>query len=152
MLEIYLHRASVTDIDLLVGLMRQFYAIDQYPFNEQIARGALKTLIEDPSLGRLWIIKKGVEDLGYVVLTFGFSLEFHGRDGLIDELFIVDMYRNQGIGTQTFQLLNEECRSLDIHALHLEVERTNRAGQALYRKMGFEAHEQRYLMTKWLES
>jgi len=38
---------------------------------------------------------------------------------------------------------------LGVKALHLEVERTNTAAQAFYRKIGFKDHS-RYLMTKWL--
>lgn len=139
-----------TDIDLLTEFMQQFYAIDQYPFDEQTARQVLKTLIEDPSLGRLWRIC--LEDaIGYIALTFGYSLEFHGRDATVDELYLTEPYRNQGIGTQTLQFVCEQCRHLGIHALHLEVEHTNEAGLALYRKMGFEPHAQRYLMTRRVE-
>jgi GNAT superfamily N-acetyltransferase len=151
MLEVHFRLAHTTDIDLLTQFMRQFYAIDQYPFDEQIAREALKTLIEEPSLGRLWIIS-AEEAIGYIALTFGYSLEFHGRDAIVDELFLTESYRNQGIGTKTLQFVCEQCRHLGIHALHLEVEHTNEAGLILYRKMGFEPHEQRYLMTRWIES
>jgi ribosomal protein S18 acetylase RimI-like enzyme len=38
------------------------------------------------------------------------------------------------------------CPALGIHALHLEVERTNVAALRLYRKHGFEEHD-RSLMT-----
>ena len=150
-MEVHFSLANTTDIDLLMGFMQQFYAIDQYPFNEQIAREGLKTLIEDSSLGRLWVISRGREAIGYIAVTFGYSLEFHGRDATIDEMFLVVPQRNQGIGRQTLQFVCEECRRLGIHALHLEVEHTNKAALALYRKMGFEPHEQRYLMTRWIE-
>ena len=130
--------------------MRQFYALDHYPFDEAIARAALQAIIEEPSLGRLWIISAR-EAIGYIVLTFGYSLEFHGRDATIDELFLTAPHRHQGIGTQTLHFVAEQCRRLGLHALHLEVEHTNEAGLTLYRKMGFEPHDQRYLMTRWIE-
>src|SRR5690348_853282 len=98
MLEVHFRLAHTADIDLLTEFMRQFYAIDQYRFDEQIARTVLKTLIEEPSLGRLWLISTA-EAIGYIALTFGYSLEFHGRDAIVDELFLTEPYRNQGIGT-----------------------------------------------------
>jgi GNAT superfamily N-acetyltransferase len=150
MLEAHFRLAYTTDLDLLTEFMRQFYAIDQYHFDEQIAQEALKTLIEEPSLGRLWLISTE-EAIGYIALAFGYSLEFHGRDATVDELFLTEPYRNQGIGTQTLQFVCEQCRHQGIHALHLEVEHTNEAGLSLYRKMGFESHEKRYLMTKRIE-
>jgi GNAT superfamily N-acetyltransferase len=150
MSETHFRLANTADLDLLVGFMQQFYALDQYPFDELIAREALKTLLEESSLGRLWIISQE-EAIGYIALTFGYSLEFHGRDAMIDELFLMAPYRNQGIGTKTLQFVCEQCRHLGIHALHLEVEHTNEVGFTLYQKMGFEPHEQRYLMTRWIE-
>jgi ribosomal protein S18 acetylase RimI-like enzyme len=138
-----------SDIDLLLDFMRQFYAIDEYPFHQRIARAAVEKMVSDPSLGRIWLIDRDSEPIGYLVLTFSYSLEFHGRDAFIDELFILAEYRNQGIGKRVMEFVLDACRELGITALHLEVERGNSAGQALYRKFGFKDHD-RYLMTRWI--
>ncbi len=143
--------ANPTDIDTLMEFMRQFYAIDQYPFDEQAARTTLEKIVGDPSLGRVWLINHEDEAIGYLVVTFGYSLEYHGRDAFIDELFVTTNYRNQGVGTKAIEFVLEMCPELALHAPHLEVERTNTAGQALYRKFGFENHD-RYLMTRWISS
>jgi ribosomal protein S18 acetylase RimI-like enzyme len=137
------------DVETLVAFMREFYAIDAYPFDEGVARAALAGLVADAALGRAWLILDGEAPIGYVVLTFGYSLEFHGRDAFVDELFIRADYRHRGVGTQALRFVEGQCPALGVHALHLEVERTNLAGQALYRKMGFRDHD-RYLMTRWL--
>ena len=143
--------ANPTDIDTIMEFMRQFYAIDQYPLDEQAARTTLEKIVGDPSLGRVWLINHEDEGIGYIIVTFGYSLEYHGRDAFIDELFVTASYRNQGIGTKAIQFALEASPELGIHALHLEVERTNTAGQALYRKFGFENHD-RFLMTRWISS
>jgi ribosomal protein S18 acetylase RimI-like enzyme len=83
-------------------------------------------------------------------LTFGYSLEYQGRDAFIDELYIDVAHRNQGIGSKTLQFALAACRELDINAIHLEVEPTNAAGLSLYRRFGFEDHD-RKLMTRWIE-
>ena len=142
-------QANSAVIDTLMEFMRQFYAIDQYPLDVQAARTTLEKIVGDPSLGRLWLINHEDEAIGYLVVTFGYSLEYHGRDAFIDELFVAASYRNRGVGTKAIEFVLEMCPELGIHALHLEVERTNTAGQALYRKFGFEDHG-RYLMTRWI--
>jgi ribosomal protein S18 acetylase RimI-like enzyme len=76
-------------------------------------------------------------------------LEFQGRNGLIDELYIRASHPGQGIGTSALKFVEGVCPSLGIHALHLEVDRKNTAAQGLYRKVGFEDHD-RYLMSKWI--
>ena len=147
---IYFQPATSADIELLLGFMRQFYEIDHYPFDEQIAREALDGIIADRSLGRVWVIREESSPVGYIVLTLGYSLEFHGRDAFIDEFYIQESHRGRGLGKEAIKLVEEACREEGVHALHLEVERNNRAAQALYNKFGFEEHD-RYLMTKWVK-
>jgi GNAT superfamily N-acetyltransferase len=142
--------ASDSDIDMLMEFMRQFYAIDGYPFHSEAARSAMERIVRDQALGRVWLIALGPETIGYVVLTFSYSLEYLGRDAFIDELFIKDAYRGRGIGTHTMQFVLEACPTLGIKALHLEVERHNIAGQRLYQKVGFKQHRM-YIMTKRIE-
>lgn len=141
--------ANSADIDTIIEFMRQFYAIDDYPFEEQDACIALEDIVRDLSLGRVWLITVGEAAIGYIVVTFGYSLEYRGRDAFIDELFVIASHRNQGVGTKAIQFVLEACPVLGIRALHLEVERPNGAGQTLYRKFGFEDHD-RYLMTRWI--
>ena len=44
-------------------------------------------MLGDPRLGRLFAIDDDGSVVGYLVLTFGFSLEFGGRNAVVDELF-----------------------------------------------------------------
>jgi ribosomal protein S18 acetylase RimI-like enzyme len=141
--------AGEADLETLIGFMRQFYAIDDYPFDEQAAGGALREFLNEPLFGLAWLVEVDTVPVGYVVLTLGYSLEFHGRDAFIDELFIAPSYRHQGIGKRAMQFVETACRELGVHALHLEVERHNVAAQQLYRQSGFEDHD-RLLLSKWL--
>lgn len=141
--------AEVADTNLLVELMRQFYDFEHLAFDEQTAREALGKLLSDASLGRVWLIQNGEGTIGYVVLTFGFSLEFQGRDAFVDELYIRPNHRGQGAGKEALGFVEEVCRALGIRALRLEVERANTNAQAVYRKFGFTEHD-RHLMTKRL--
>lgn len=139
--------ATHADLATLVQFMREYYEFDHLPFDEQVARAALAKFLDDESLGRLWLIHCGTEAVGYLALTLGYSLEYGGRDAFIDEVYICASYRGRGIGQRALVFAEETCRSLDVRALHLEVERENTNAHALYRKVGFVDHE-RYLMTK----
>lgn len=148
-MEIDFKIAENADTEILVQFIREFYELDQYPFNDESVRSALAIILNDNSLGRVWIIQDGSKAIGYVVLTFGYSLEYQGRDAFIDEIYIQESYRGQGVGTKVFQFVEGVCPSLGIKALHLEVERQNTAAQGFYQKIGFQDHD-RYLMTKWI--
>jgi ribosomal protein S18 acetylase RimI-like enzyme len=140
-----------SDIKQLLNFMRQLYEHDQCPFNEISAEKATALLLMHPEWGNIWFITQNEEKIGYLVLTFGFSIEFHGRDALLDELFISEKYRGQGIGQQALRFVEDVCSQNQIEAIHLEVDRKNLRAQEIYRKTGFVDHD-RYLMTKWLSS
>jgi ribosomal protein S18 acetylase RimI-like enzyme len=142
--------ATPSDADLLVPLLREFYAYDHIAFDEPEARRALAQLLGDARLGRVYLIGVGDELVGYLVLTFGFSLEFKGRDAFVDELFLGAEFRGRGLGTRALRLAEEACRTENIRALHLEVERANTGAQGVYQRAGFKDHD-RYLLTKWIE-
>src|SRR3989442_5219068 len=142
--------AAESDLDLILNFMRRLYTQDGIPFDESSARATLAGIVRDRSLGRVWMIRMGSEPIGYMILTLGYSLEYRGRDAFVDELFVDESRRRQGIGRKAMQFLEQACRDLDVRALHLEVERPNVGAQHLYRKFGFVDHD-RYLMTKHIE-
>jgi GNAT superfamily N-acetyltransferase len=141
--------AETTDIELIVTFMRELNEVDQTPFDEPAARAAGVRFIADTTWGRVWLIQTGGEAVGYVALTLGYSFEYHGQDAFIDELYLKESHRGQGIGRQAIEFVEQICRTLGVNALHLEVERRNTAAHKLYRQAGFEDHD-RYLMTKWI--
>jgi ribosomal protein S18 acetylase RimI-like enzyme len=142
--------ATPDDIEALIVMMRDLYAHDGLaPLDEATARSALLGVIGDGTLGRVFLILLANEVAGYAVLTFGYSLEFHGRDSFVDEIYLRAEYRGLGIGKRALEFLTGVCAENGVSALHLEVERNNTQAQAVYRKFGFEDHD-RYLMTKWI--
>jgi GNAT superfamily N-acetyltransferase len=139
--------AAPPDLDLVVALMREYYDFDRLAFDAGRARAALTTLLGDASLGRVWILADGGEAIGYAALTLGYSLEFHGRDAFVDELYIRPSHRGRGYGARALTVLEAACRELGVGALHLEVGRENARARSVYHAAGFEDRD-RHLMTK----
>jgi ribosomal protein S18 acetylase RimI-like enzyme len=135
------------DVPALLAMMRQLYAEDGGRFEPGPAERSLRELLGDASLGAVWIFEDAKGACGYAVLTLGYSLEFHGRDAFVDELFVSRRRRGGGFGARALSLLEAECRRLGVRALHLEVTPTNQAAVDLYRRQGFELRERR-LMTR----
>ncbi len=139
--------AKAEDASPFLELMKMFYAIDRYPFDLERTEKNFHELIKNKSLGRIWLVKDDGVPIGYIILTFGFSMEYGGSDAFIDEFFLVEAYRGKGIGDQMMAYLLEQCQILKIKAIHLEVERHNKRGARLYLKNGFELND-RQLLTK----
>lgn len=144
---VHFRLATTDDFGAVFTLMREYYAHDHLAFNESAAAKALQQLLHMPEWGRVWLIEAGTEIVGYVVLCLGYSLEYHGRDAFVDEIYLRAAFRGLGLGKHALQFVEEECRKLGVQALHLEVERANTNAHEVYRKHGFVDHD-RYLMTK----
>ncbi len=137
--------AGPADCEALLPMLARFNASQGYAFDEAVARRALAALLARPELGRVYRILRASETAGYVALTFGWSLEWGGRDAFVDEIWVEPAHRQQGLARAALRALMEEARAAGVRALHLEVEADNEAGQALYRSEGFSGSERRLL-------
>jgi ribosomal protein S18 acetylase RimI-like enzyme len=131
-------------------LQRAFYRDEKYPYDAAAAEKAVRDLIANPSLGALFVVTEPERVEAYLVITFGYSLEFGGRDAFVDELYVAPTARKKGLGTSALDVAEQVCREAGVRALHLEVERTNLGAKSLYEKRGFYEHS-RHLMTKLLD-
>jgi GNAT superfamily N-acetyltransferase len=146
-MEINFKIANKEDIPLLLDFMELFYAHEGYPLQRDKAEKVLQKLLTNHDLGYAWLINYQEKAVGYIYLTFGFSLEYHGRDAFIDEIFILENYRKLGIGKRAMEFIDEMCPEYGVNALHLEVERVNVNAKKLYEKSNFQDRE-RFLMVK----
>jgi GNAT superfamily N-acetyltransferase len=142
--------ATESDTDVLLAMMREYYAFDHHPFDSEKARTALIGLLRQPVFGCVWLICAGENVVGYIVLTFGYSLELLGRDAFVDEFFLLESHRGQGWGRKAMEFVEEAARSLEVHAIHLEVTRHNAGAQQFYPKLGF-GDRGHHLMSKWID-
>ena len=55
--------AAASDAELLLGMMREYYAFDHHAFDREKAHAALTGLLCDPALGRVWLICAGEENV-----------------------------------------------------------------------------------------
>lgn len=141
--------AEPSDADALIEMMRDFNAHERIAFDEREVRDVLAQLFANDSYGLACLILLGGEVAGYVVITFGFSIEFRGRHALIDELFLKEGFRGRGAGAATLRFAEGVCRARGIRALHLEVDRGNTVAQSVYSRAGF-IDRGNHLLNKWL--
>lgn len=109
------------------------------------AAAAFAALLGDKQLGHVWLIQAGNDDVGYVVITFSYSMEFGGPNAFVDDLFIQTPFRSAGLGTAALQEVQAFCRERGVRALHLETGRDNAVAQALYRRAGFKGTDRQLL-------
>ena len=132
-----LREATSRDALLLHELMRAFNAEHEFHWHEEMG-AAMDRLLQDPSLGLAWLIESEDQNIGYIVICFGFSLEFRGRDAFVDELYVRPAFRGRGFGRAALVRVADEARKHGVRALHLEVARGTPALLRLYESLGYE--------------
>jgi GNAT superfamily N-acetyltransferase len=127
-------------------MMDEFYAEGGYPLNHQRATQAFATLLADDRLGYAWFIQADGQDVGYVVLTLCYSMEYGGANAFVDDLFVRSPFRHSGLATAALTEVRAFCVKRGIRTIHVETGRDNAAAQAVYRRVGF-THTDRQLLT-----
>ncbi len=82
-------------------------------------------------------------------MTFGFDLEFGGRQATITDLYLEPRYRGKGVGREVLRLVEDFCKKSGVRALELQVSADNSRATRFYQRFGFQAHD-RVPMSKQL--
>ena len=139
---------EIVDIEIITQMMRDFYEIDNYPMNVEVAKTLFQEFITNEHLGKSWLIYSENEIVGYIILTFIFSFEYGGKIAFVDELFIKETARGKGIGKEAIQFIQREVPKLSLKLLYLEVEPHNENAQKLYLAHDFELHNRKLMKYK----
>ena len=139
---------EIIDISTITQMMQDFYAIDNYPIDVEVAKNLFQEFISNEHLGKSWLIYTENEIVGYIILTFIFSFEYGGKIAFVDELFIKETARGKGIGKEAIQFIQREVPKLSLKLLYLEVEPHNENAQKLYLAHDFELHNRKLMKYK----
>ena len=145
-MRVRLRVAKPSDLALLTSMAVRFNDEDRHPLSRG-GRAALKTLCIGTPHGQAFMIEDGDVTVGYLVIGLGFSIEYAGVDGFLDEFFIEPAHRGRGLGTAALIELGKVARRTKIKALHLEAMPGNDGAARLYHRLGFKLSDRR-LMSK----
>jgi len=132
-------RARLDDEAALLGLIREFYVVDQHDYDEQRVSTALRPLLEDDALGQVWLLAGPDGPAGYAIVTWTWSLESGGRDCILDELYV----RTPGVvaGSALLAHAIAEAEAYGARAVFLETEAHNARARGFYSAHGLQAEE-----------
>jgi len=146
---IQIRKATPDDLGAILPMMEAFNAFERIPWTRAAGEAPLRTLLSDASLGIVGLVEEGAMPLGYFVVTFGYDLEWNGRDAFLTELFVVAEARGRGIGRIALERAESLAREHGVIALHLMVRLENENAHRLYLLAGY-ASPPRVLLTKLL--
>jgi ribosomal protein S18 acetylase RimI-like enzyme len=112
--------------------------------------GALGPLLEGSPHGAVYLAGPVRAPIGYVVITFGWSVASGGLDGFVDEIYVRPGVRGRGIGTELLHSVPRTLARAGLRAIHLHVDRDDARARRLYGRAGFQPREDAMLMSRRL--
>jgi len=141
-----IRKAVASDMPTLLALMAEFYSESGYELDHAQAERAFAAILSDGRLGYVWLIDDESTNVGYVVLTLRFGMEYGGLIGCLDDLFVVPQSRNQGLGTAALVQVRDFCKTSGVCAITVEVGFNNGPAQTAYRRVGLVEMPDRQLL------
>jgi GNAT superfamily N-acetyltransferase len=120
-----------------VELMTEFYAEAGYALDRARAGEAFAAVLADERQGSVWIIQVEHQDVGHMVLTLRYAMEYGGLIACVDDLYVRRDWRNRGLATSALVEARTFCERDGIRALTVEVGQDNGSAQTVYRRVGF---------------
>lgn len=142
--------AAPEHLDRLLPLVAAFHDEAGIEMTQEARLAAVEPLLGGMPHGCAYLIGPPRAPIGYIVVTFGWSIEFGGLDAVIDELFVRPGVRGRGIASEALVALPRALAGAGLRAIHLSIERDNAAALKLYRRAGFAPRENLMMMTKRL--
>lgn len=135
-------------LEKLITMVTAFHHEAGIELSDDARLAGVVPLLDGIPHGVAYLIGPPRSPIGYIIITFGWSLEFGGMDGFIDELYIRPGVRGRGIASETLQTLPKALGDAGLVALHLEVNTQNDTARRLYTRVGFVARENYHMMTR----
>lgn len=143
-----IHLAKVDDAAAILPMVEAFHSEMQLETSPEQREAGLLPILEGSPHGCVYLIGPRNAPIGYIVVCFGWSLEFGGLDGFIDEFFIRRGVRGRGMGTEVLGALLPKLEEAGLKALHLEANRGDQRLHRLYSRAGFALRENYALMSR----
>jgi hypothetical protein len=143
-----LHLAGPDDMERLLPMVAACHAEEGIGSDEAHRRAGIGPLLQGSPHGAIYLIGPRVGHVGYIVVSFGWSLAFAGMDGFVDEFWIRPGVRGRGMGSEVLATLIPALEAAGLKALHLEAGVANAGARRLYARHGFALRDGFHLMTR----
>lgn len=144
-----LHLCGADAFERLDPMVAACHAELGMPSEAEHRRNGLVPLLEGSPYGAAYLIGPVRAPVGYLAVTFSWSLEFGGLDAVLDEIWIRPAVRGRGMAREALEALIRALRPAGVTAISLEVERGG-AAERLYARLGFEGRGRFMLMSRLL--
>jgi GNAT superfamily N-acetyltransferase len=134
--------ATAADIPALCELLSILFSQEQeFTPNPQIQSRALQEILENPSIGHIFVARQEGEIIGMVSLLYTISTALGGKVALLEDMIVAPEYRNSGVGSQLLKHAIRFANQTDCQRITLLTDSDNKSAQNFYQRHGFTPSE-----------
>lgn len=145
-----LHLAGPDDLDKVTGLMQRSHEERGLPFDNTHRKAVTSPLLDGSPLGAIWTVGPQKAPLGYIMISFGWSVPLGGMIGWVEDIFIRPSVRNRGIGTEVLHAVARNLAQADLKAVHAQIPAGQEAIARFCQKAGLRSEESLLVLTEVL--
>lgn len=140
--DIRIEPATLADLPALAEMLRDLSAhdIDYRPNKEKQMRG-LRLIVEQPSRGRVFVIRNDYKIIGMINLLFTINTAEGGFVVLLEDLVIHQEHRGQGYGSQLFSYALNFAKEKQFLRITLLTAQLDQKTSAFFERYGFSKTE-----------
>ena len=146
-----LHIAGPDDLERLLPMVAGFQDHIGQPRNAEALEQALSPLLEGTPLGVVYLIGPRRAPVGYIALSFGWSIGFGGLEARISQFWVRSAVRGRGMGGDVLLALVPALAKHGLAAISLELPESDVRAQSLYLRRGFRAESGTQTLRRVLE-
>lgn len=134
-----LNPAGTQDIGVLLPMIETCHDELGLGFQPDVVQTALTPLLAGSQLGQVFLAGPRRAPIGYVALSYGWSLRQGGVCGVLDQIFVRPQVRRRGIGSSILSALPGQLRQAGIRSLAAEIDGTDDKVRRFLEKLRFTA-------------
>ena len=133
-----LHLATPEDETRLVPLVAAFQEERGIASDDTRRTAAVAPLLDGSPHGAVWLIGPRKAPVGYVAVSFGWSVDLGGLAATISQIFVRPAVRRRGLGGDALIAIAKALKPGGVRALHLELEDGDTAAQRFFARARFQ--------------
>jgi len=131
--------ATESNIEALCDLLDLLFTQEEdFVADREKQRASLKTIIGDPQIGEILILKDDGNIVGMVSLLYSISTALGGRVAILEDMVLDPNHRGQGAGTLLLTHAVEHAKKVQCKRITLLTDNDNEQAIRFYKKQGFE--------------
>jgi N-acetylglutamate synthase-like GNAT family acetyltransferase len=131
--------ATIEDLPALTELVMNLFALSgDFSPDRTVQERGLELILEQPSRGRIFVVRNDDRIFGMVNLLFTISTARGGFVILMEDVVIHPDHRGQGYGTMLLNYVADFAKQKHFKRITLLTDRISEESQEFFKKRGFE--------------